>query len=132
MPKHSKRHAYRDVVSIADFTSWTNKKMILMNAGKGGTLYPHCNPFTVDEVMKHIGKSILNGLSPSPQTDMKFQSSQINEVNESDILSQKFGPRAALQHHDFKAFLQRLILLYQSFPEFHILTGKLRNSFVMQ
>ena len=72
MPKHSKRHAHRNEVSIADFTSWTNRKMILMNAGKGGSLYPHCNPFTVDEVMQHIGIYIWNGLSPSPQIDMKF------------------------------------------------------------
>ena len=103
-----------------------------MNAGKGGTLYPHYNPFTVDEVMKHIGIYIWNGLSPSPQIDLKFQSSQINEVNGSDLLSQKFGPRASLQHREFKAFLQQLILLYQFLPEFHILIRKLRNSFVMQ
>ena len=78
--------------------------MIHMNAGKGGTLYPHYNPFTVDEVMKHIGIYIWNGLSPSPQIDMKFQSSQISEVNGFDFLSQKFGPRAALRHREFKAF----------------------------
>ena len=53
MPKHSKSQSHTEKVSIADFTSWTNKKMIFMNAGQGGVVYQNCVNFTVDGVIKH-------------------------------------------------------------------------------
>ena len=34
MPKHAKRQSHPDTVTIADFTSWTNKKILLANAGR--------------------------------------------------------------------------------------------------
>ena len=46
MPKHSKRQSHPDEVSIADLASCTKNKLVV---------YPNCVPFTVDEVMKHIG-----------------------------------------------------------------------------
>ena len=76
MSKHSKRQSHPDEVSIADFTSWTNKKMIFMNAVQGGVVYLNCVPFTVGEVMKHIGLYIFHGVVPSPQVEMKFQSTK--------------------------------------------------------
>ena len=76
MPKHSKRQSHPYEVSIPDFTSWTNKKMIFMNAVQGGVVYLNCVPFTVGEVMKHIGLYIFHGVVPSPQVEMKFQSTK--------------------------------------------------------
>ena len=48
--------------------------MIFMNAGQGGVVYPNGISFTVDKVMKHIGLYIFHGLAPSPQVEMRFQS----------------------------------------------------------
>ena len=104
MPKHSKRQSHPDEVTVADFTTWTNKKMILMNAGKGGSVYPNCHPFSVDEVMQHIGLYILQGLAPSPQIEMKFQSTEQNEVNGNDFVCEAFGKNAAQRHREFKCF----------------------------
>ena len=50
-----KRKSHSDEVTIGYFTSWTNKKLILMNAGPCGSIYPNYKKFAVDEVMKHIG-----------------------------------------------------------------------------
>ena len=72
MPKDSNRHSHTDEVSISDLTSWTNKKMVFMNAGQGGVMYLNCVTFTVDDVIKHIGLYILHGLAPSPQEETKF------------------------------------------------------------
>jgi len=76
---HSKRQAHPDEVSIADLTSWTNKKLLLMNAGSGGSIYPNCVQFSVDKVKKHLGLYIFHGIVPSPQVEMKFQSTKNNK-----------------------------------------------------
>ena len=104
MPKKSKRQSHPSEVSIADFASWTNKKILLMNAGKGGVQYPNCVPFDVDETMKHIGLYMFHGLSPSPQIEMKFQSTAQNEINGNNFIDEAFGSRAAERHREFKAF----------------------------
>ena len=46
--------------------------MILMNAGKGGSIYPKCKPFNVDKIMQHIRIYVLHGLAPSLQVKMEF------------------------------------------------------------
>ena len=80
--------------------------MIFLNAGKGcSILYPHSNPFTVNEILKHIDINIWNRLTPSLQTEMEFQTYETNEDNESDFISEKFGPRAALLYCEVKVFL---------------------------
>ena len=40
MPRSTRRQDNNGVTSIADFTSFTNKKAYLYNAGSGGTQYP--------------------------------------------------------------------------------------------
>ena len=72
MPINSKRQAHPDEVTTADFTPWTNKKLLLMNAGSGGIIFPKCTPFAVDEVIKHLGLYIFHGIAPSPQVEMKL------------------------------------------------------------
>ena len=69
-----------DMVSIADLTTWSNKKAYLCNAGEGGTQYPDWTKFTVDEVMAFHGLYMHNGLSPSPQVEKKFEHPKKNEV----------------------------------------------------
>ena len=79
MPREKRRQDNPDVVSVVDFTSWTNTKAVMENAGPGGVLYPDFTPFSNDEVMQHLGLYILHGLSPSPQVSMKFPKRQSSE-----------------------------------------------------
>ena len=104
MPKEKQRQANPDVVSLSDFTSWTNTKAVMENAGPGGVVYPEYVPFTNDELMQHLGLYIVQGLSPSPQVSMKFQSPTSNPVNGSQLVYESFGKNAERRHRHFKRF----------------------------
>ena len=64
MPRSKRCQDKNGVMSIADFTSFTNKKAYLYNAGSGVTQYPDFKAFSVDEIIQHLGVYIFNGLSP--------------------------------------------------------------------
>ena len=81
MTRSTRRQDKNGVTSIADFTSFTNKKAYMYNVGSGGNQYPDFKEFSVDEIMQHLGVYILNGLSPSPQVKMKFDSQKKNPTN---------------------------------------------------
>ena len=68
------------------------------------TQYPELKEFSVDEIMQHLGVYILNGLSPSPQVEMKFDSQKKNPKNGSDFCYNEFGSCARQRHKEFKAF----------------------------
>ena len=53
---------------------WTNRKASYNGAGKGGMVYKEFEDFLVDEMMQRLGLYILNGISPCPRVEMKFQS----------------------------------------------------------
>ena len=91
MPRSTHRQYNNWVTSIADFTSFTNKKAYLYNAGSGGNQYPNFKEFSVDEIMQHIGVYILNSLSLSPQGEMKFDLQKKNPTNGSDFCYNAFG-----------------------------------------
>ena len=55
VPRNRKRKFSEGFTSISDTTLFTNKKVYLLNSGKGGTQYPKCTPLSVDEIMRHIG-----------------------------------------------------------------------------
>jgi len=61
------------LVSIADWTTFTNKKAMLANAGPGGIIYQDFKPLTPQEVKQFLALYILQGLSPSPQIKQKFK-----------------------------------------------------------
>ena len=84
MTRGTRRQDKNGVTSIADFTSFTNKKAYLYNAGSGGTQYPEFKEFSVDEIMQHLGVYIRNGLSLSPQVEMNFDSHKKNPTNGRD------------------------------------------------
>ena len=75
-----------------------------MNADRGGSVYLNCLPFSVDENMQHIGLYILQGLAPSPQIEMKFQSTKQNEANGNDLVCEVFRKNAAQHHHECISF----------------------------
>ena len=54
--------------------------------------------------MQHLGVYILNGLSPSPQVEMKFDLQNKNRTNGSNFCYNKFGSCARRRHKEFKAF----------------------------
>ena len=53
--------------------------------------------------MQHLGVYILNGLSPSPQVEMKFDLQKKNPTNGSDFCYNVFGSCARQRHKEFKA-----------------------------
>ncbi len=52
--------------AVGQWTTQTNLKIMLCNAGPGVTVYKDFTPFTTFESMKHVGIYILNEVSPSP------------------------------------------------------------------
>ena len=52
----------------------------MYNSGSGGTQYPDFKEFSVDWIMQHLGVYILNGLSLSPQVEMKFDSQKKTQL----------------------------------------------------
>ena len=85
MPSSKRHQDNNGVTSISDFNSFTKKKAYMYNAGSVGTQYPYFKEFSVDEIMQHIGVYIINGLSPSPQVEMKFDFQKKNRMNGSDF-----------------------------------------------
>ena len=65
LPLKNDLHDSVSLISIANITSWTNKKAYLMNGGEGGTEYSDFEPFTIEGVLRHFGLYMLNGIAPS-------------------------------------------------------------------
>ena len=78
-------------LTLSDWTTFTNMKAMLSNAGEGGTIYPDFVPFTVDELMKHIGIYFLNGVSPSPQVEQKLSPQEKDPINGNDMVYNCLG-----------------------------------------
>ena len=104
---------------ISKWTSWTNAKAILANVGLGGN-YANFEPFNTNEIKKHIGIYILNGLNISSCVDYKFNSTYVDPVNGSDLCYNAFGVGAAKRHKIILKYLQCRILVCQYLPiNFH-------------
>ena len=104
MPRMKRRQTGLNTTSIAEFTSSTNKKAILSNAGQKGEQYAHFQPFSVDEAMKHLDVYMINGVSPSPQVAFKFESQSLNSTNDNDICYESLGSNAQKRHRDFEKY----------------------------
>ena len=50
----------------SSWTSYTNTKSLMQNAGVEGEIYPDFKPFNPEELRKHLGVYIVHGLSPTP------------------------------------------------------------------
>ena len=83
-------------------TKWANMKACLAGAGKGGTCYKDYKPFTVDELRRHVGIYIWNGLSPSPRVEYMFCSQEQDILHGSDFINTSFGLNAKRCHKHFK------------------------------
>ena len=83
----------------------------MQNAGLGGK-YSDFKDFTLDELMKHTSLYLLQGLSPSPQIEIKFKLQDEDPVNGNDLVHWAFGGQSASlvrRHKHFKSFLLVLI-----------------------
>lgn len=82
-------------------------RAMMENSGLGGK-YSDFSNFTLNELMRHIGLYLLQGLSPSPQVEMKFHSQAEDPVNGYDFVHKSFGGKPSLskrRHKHFKCFL---------------------------
>jgi len=92
------------MVTLAEWTTNTNTRAILLNAGVLGRVYPEFKPFTPMEIKQFIGLYILQGLSPSPQLKLKFHPQNEDPINGSDLCYKVFEKNADKCHKHFKAF----------------------------
>jgi Transposase IS4 len=87
-------------LSIADLVQWTNLKAVLSNAGTN-QCYKDFHSFTPKELKQHLGLYILNGLSPSPSLELKFDKDDVANFNIFVHTNIRNGVR---RHRMFKAF----------------------------
>lgn len=90
--------------TVGDWCKFTNLKAMLSNAGKDGTIYKDFVPFTVHEIMKHIGVYFIHGVSPSPQVEQKMRSQVDDPINGNDMVYNAMGANAIRRHRHFKCF----------------------------
>ena len=90
--------------SLAQWTTFSNLKASLSNAGPEGVVYPDFVPFTVEDIRQNIGIYFFNGLNPSPQVEMKFKHPSQDPVHGNAFIYQNFGPNASRRHKHFKSF----------------------------
>ena len=88
----------------SQWTSFTNHKTLISNAGQEGEVYPDYTPFTNDELRKHIGLYMVHGLDPSPQASMEFTSQEQDEINGNYFVKWSLGPAATRRHKHFRRF----------------------------
>ena len=92
--------------SMESCLSWTNTKARMLNAGLGGKYNDYVD-FTLDELMQHTALYLVQGLSPSPQVAMKFESQVDDPINGNDLVHRVFGGKSSMavrRHKHFKAF----------------------------
>jgi len=112
------------VVSIDEWTTYTNLRAVLMNAGS--TFYSKgFTPFTPQEIRNYLALYILQGLSPSPQVKMKFVPQSVDKINGNDMCFRVFGRNASKRDKEFKTFFtiqdpRKIVPPRSSHPNFKI------------
>lgn len=91
-------------VCVEKWAEYTNKRAYFMSAGQKGGIYPTWTPFSTREIEQHIAIYFLQGLNPSPQINMKFNSQQQDPVQGNDLVHRVIGPGGVLRHKQFKCF----------------------------
>ena len=104
IPDKQKTSDPRCMVTIGDWTTYTNTRALLANAGTKGQLCPDFTPFSAVEVKQFIGLNILQGLSPSPQVKMKFKPHHMDPINGNDLCYKVFGSKGERRYKHFKTF----------------------------
>ena len=79
---------------------------MLDNAALGGK-YPDYTYFSLDELIQRIGLYLFQGLSPSPQVEMKLHPQLQVRVNGNDLICYSFvgsPSKSKRRHRHFKSF----------------------------
>ena len=63
----------------------------MLGAGVPGGIYPTFKFFSSQEIERLIALNILQGLNPSPQVGMKFNSQETDPVQGNDLCYHVFG-----------------------------------------
>ena len=84
------------------WTTFTNTKAMLANAGQKGEIYSNYTNFTTNKLRKHIGVYILHGLSPSPEIGMTFKGQDIYGINGNDFVAHCLGPSSTQRHEHLR------------------------------
>jgi hypothetical protein len=108
LPCKNKKQDHKTQFTLEKVLSWTNfRARVLESAGLGGK-YADFTDFSLKEMKQHMGLCLFQGLSPSPQVEMKFASSAQDPVNGSDFIHNAFGGntgKSTRRHRHFKCFL---------------------------
>ena len=80
------KHIFYHKTTVGEWTTWTNTKALLENAGQEGFPYPDWKPFTVREIKQFLTLFILQGLLPSPRIEMKFSPQMEDPVNGNNLV----------------------------------------------
>jgi hypothetical protein len=95
----------RHVVTISEWTNYSNAKAMLSNAGQKGGIYTEFTPFSPQEIKSFFGLYVLHGQTPSPQIKMKIKSQLEDPVCGRDICHAVFRKKCRKKRHKhFKAF----------------------------
>ena len=84
-------------MSVSTLQQWTNLKAMLAE----DDCYSDFKPFTLKEVQQHLGLMIINGLSPSPSVDRKFD---VTDEANFNAFVYKNMPNGARRYQHFKRF----------------------------
>ena len=93
--------------SISQAVKWTNTRGDIEKAADPDGKYNDFQHFDVEELMKHVGLILFQGLSPSPQVEMKFSSQVQDPLNGNDFIHKSFGGVVTMskrRHRHFKNF----------------------------
>ena len=105
-PEEKRRRRHQKRVSLfTDWKNYTNLKASL--CGAGHDIYKDWYEFSVEEMRMHIGLYVLDGISPSPRVEMKFDTQNNDPVNGNDLVNESFGgapSKATRRHAMFKSF----------------------------
>ena len=95
----------KEMVSFELLTKWTNLKATFSGAGKGGTYYTDCVPFSGEEIHEHVGLYVFHGLSASLSIEFKFRSQHKDKVHGNYLIHRSLGPNVERLHKHFNNFL---------------------------
>ena len=102
LPESKKSFHHHSVVTMEQWTMFTNLKAILAQAGSA--VYKGFEPFTTADTKRNIGLLILHGLAPSPRMSYKFKDQDTDPVNGNDFVKDSFGKNSEKKWKMWKLF----------------------------
>jgi hypothetical protein len=92
LPETKKHFHHHSVVTMEQWTMFTNLKTMLAEAGSA--VYKGFQPFSTADTKKFVGLLMLHGLAPSLRISYKFKDQDMDPVNGNDFVKESFGTNA--------------------------------------